>query len=90
MTAEHELIGWLKAKEERGFDMLYEGYGACLYLYIFRRVGNGQLAEDLLEESFIYIWQHIDEYDASKGSLLNWLLTITRATAIDRTGLLAY
>ena len=84
MCTEQELITLLQAKEKRGFDLLYDQYGPCLYLFILRRVGDGQLAEELLEESVSHIWRQVSGYDSSKGTLVSWLLTITRNTTHDR------
>lgn len=87
---EQELITLLQAKQKKGFDLLYDRYGTCLYLLILKIVKDQVIAEEVLEESIINIWQHMHEYDSSKGNLLNWLLTITRHTALARIHSLAY
>lgn len=81
IATEQQLIMLLQAKEKRGFDLLYDKYAACLYLLIIRRVGDQEIAAQVLQDSFIHIWQHIHEYDSSKGTLLSWLLITTSHTA---------
>ena len=41
------------------------------------------LAEDVSQESFVKAWRAAGSYDIRRASVLTWLLTITRNTAID-------
>ena len=41
------------------------------------------ISEDLLQDTFVKIWKHIDLYDAGKGSLYTWMLNIAKNTSID-------
>lgn len=40
-------------------------------------------AEDILQETFMKIWEKIHQYDAGKGSLFTWMLNIARNRSID-------
>src|SRR5947209_7820078 len=46
-------------------------------------VGDTALAEDVAQEAFVRAWRHGMAYDARRGSVPTWLLTITRNLAID-------
>lgn len=46
-------------------------------------VGDVGLAEDIAQETFLRAWRHAPAYDARKGTVSTWLLTITRNAAID-------
>jgi RNA polymerase sigma-70 factor, ECF subfamily len=85
LPPEEQLISLLKARDEKGLRILYDHYAAALYGVIFRVVNDKETAEDVLQETFVKIWNNTASYDASKGRLYTWLLNIARNTAIDKT-----
>jgi RNA polymerase sigma-70 factor (ECF subfamily) len=46
-------------------------------------VADDRAAEDIAQEAFVRAWKHAGAYDARRGSVVGWLLTITRNLAID-------
>jgi RNA polymerase sigma factor (sigma-70 family) len=46
-------------------------------------VGDPGLAEDVAQEALIRVWRHSQVFDARRGSVTSWVLTITRNLAID-------
>ncbi len=56
-----------------------------MYGVIHRILLNENIAEEVLQDVFIKIWDKIDSYDASKGKLFTWMLNIARNQAIDKT-----
>lgn len=63
---------------------LYDRY-ASLALALALRVATDRFtAEDVVHDAFVAVWQHIDRFDPSRGSLRGWLLTVVRNRAIDR------
>lgn len=46
-------------------------------------VGDTGTAEDVAQEAFLRAWRHAPAYDARKGTVSTWLLTITRNAAVD-------
>ena len=44
---------------------------------------NRELAEDVLQEVFVKIWNNFSNYDSLKGRLFTWMLNITRNLTID-------
>ncbi len=54
-----------------------------LFKLLLRIVGRREIAEDLLQDVFITVWQKAGQFDASRGSASGWLLSLTRRKAID-------
>jgi RNA polymerase sigma-70 factor (ECF subfamily) len=82
---EAELIELLRAHDQAAFSYLYDHYSAAIYGIITRIVPEEESAEDILQETFVKIWNHFASYDSSKGRLFTWLVNIARNLAIDHT-----
>lgn len=63
---------------------MYEHYSGALYGIIKQIVGDIELSNDVLQETFLNIWRRTDSYDESRGRLFTWLLNIARNAAIDK------
>jgi RNA polymerase sigma factor (sigma-70 family) len=82
---EAELLAGLQSHSEQAFSYLYDRYSKALFSIIFSIIPQQEIAEDVLQEVFLKIWQNIKSYDASKGRLYTWMLNIARNQSIDRT-----
>jgi RNA polymerase sigma-70 factor, ECF subfamily len=80
---EPELVRRLKSREPQAMADLYDRYGRMLYALIYRMVRNEGAAEDLVQETFLRIWNRVQAFDQDKGSLGPWVLTVARNRAID-------
>lgn len=80
---EADLVNSLKSKSESGFKILYENYSSSLLGVICRIIPDESLAQDILQDAMILIWNNIDKYDVTKGRLFTWILKLTRNLAID-------
>ena len=63
---------------------LYDHYAPALYGVISRIVKVEDVAEEVLQDTFIKIWEKINSYDANKGKLFTWMLNIARNLSIDK------
>ena len=83
--SEDELLHLLATNGKEGMSILYDKYADVLYGIALKIVHSETLAEDVLQDSFVKIWQNFGSYDKSKGRLFTWMLNITRNKAIDYT-----
>jgi RNA polymerase sigma-70 factor, ECF subfamily len=79
-----DIMKRIMARDQQAFQMLYQQYGKPVYSIAYRVLQNSTLAEEVTQDTFLKIWQQRAYWDPNKGKLLNWLLTITQFTAIDR------
>ena len=82
---EAELLQGLQKHDERAYGFLYDNYSKALFTIILQVIPKQEVAEDVLQDVFLKIWQNIKSYDASKGRLYTWMLNIARNQAIDKT-----
>ena len=74
----------LRSGDREALGELYDRYSSVAMAVAVRVVSDRELAEDLVHDAYVAVWQKIDRFDASRGSLRSWLLTIVRNRAIDR------
>lgn len=79
------LIFRLKNHDHAAIGELYDRYGAALFGAIMRIVQHREIAEQVLQDTFVKAWRNGSSYDEGKGRLFTWLLNIARNTAIDAT-----
>jgi len=83
--SEEELVIAIRNKENVGAEALYEMYSSSLYGVIYRVVQHEEIAEDLLQDTFLRIWNSFSSYDSTKGRLFTWMVNIARNISIDKT-----
>lgn len=81
---ERHIVTLLAEKDDKAISLLYDNYGDTLFGVAHKVVKDEDLAQDVLQESFVKIWKKADTYDPSKAKLFTWLFRITRNTAIDK------
>lgn len=69
--------------DERALYLLYNKYSGALYGVILRMCGDEDIAQDLLQESFIKIWKNIGGYDSKKGKFYTWAYRIAKNTTLN-------
>ncbi len=81
---EAQLIAGLLARDEKTMAILYDRYSKALFTVAFRILTNQEMCEDVLQETFLKVWNNISQYDETKGTLFTWMLNICRNSAIDK------
>ncbi|HEX9344164.1 MAG TPA: sigma-70 family RNA polymerase sigma factor [Actinomycetota bacterium] len=64
-------------------EELYRRYGPRLYGLGLRLLGDQGLAEELVQEAFVRLWQQAGRFDPARGSVSAFLFTIARRIAVD-------
>ncbi len=82
----HQLKTWLLATGKRdaiAFRALYESSSAKLYAFALRILGNAELAEVVLQDSFVDIWNKAAGYQGHVHQPMTWMATLVRAKAFE-------
>jgi RNA polymerase sigma-70 factor, ECF subfamily len=82
-TDDAELIQKLGARDPDALAVLYDRYGHLAYSLLVRITRDKSIAEDLVQELFIRVWNRTQNFDPRKGKLSVWILSIARNIAID-------
>jgi RNA polymerase sigma-70 factor (ECF subfamily) len=69
---------------EDAFASLYDLHGGAVYAAAARLTTDRGLAEDIVQETFLTLWNRAEQFDPELGSLAAWLLTIARNRTVDR------
>ncbi len=78
-----DIAARLKRRDPDAMKDLYNRYGRLLYSLILRIVRNDAVAEDLVQETFLRVWNRAHAFDQDRGALGPWILTVARNRAID-------
>jgi RNA polymerase sigma-70 factor (ECF subfamily) len=80
---EADLIRRAKSGESEAFGHLYDAYVERVYRYVYFRVSDDALTEDLTSQVFLKAWENLDKYKPNGSPFLAWLYTIARNLVID-------
>jgi len=78
------LIQELQAQKPSALEYLYDNYSGALYGVILRIVKSEEVAQEVLHDVFMKVWNNFSSYDAGKGRLYTWLANISRNAFIDK------
>ena len=78
-----DLAKRVSQRDVDAFHTLYETHLDTVYRYVYYKVGNGQLAEDLTQHIFMKAWEAIHRYQWRELPFQHWLLRLARNAVID-------
>ena len=65
------------------FVSVYNATSKKLFGIVARILGRGPLAEDVLQDVYLRVWQRAGDYSAARASAIAWLAAIARNRALD-------
>lgn len=77
------LIRRVARKDRKAFALLYNATAPKLLGAVLRILRDRGWADDVIQESYIKIWQKADQFNTGKSSPITWLVSIARNSAID-------
>ena len=83
-AADARLAERIRSGDTEALGELYDRHSAAALATAMRVVGDREEAEDVVHDAFVAVWRKIDRFDADRGSLRPWLMTVVRNRAIDR------
>jgi len=81
---EEEAVRLLSSRNVAGMEMIYDRYASAIYGVLYRIVPNEAVAEDLLHQVCLKIWNNHAQLRDSGERLLPWIIRIARNTAVDK------
>ncbi len=78
------LIRGMADGDIRALNELYARYGSMLLAFLSARVGNRQVAEEVLQDVMLAVWDNAHTFEA-RSKVKTWLLVIARNRAINAT-----
>jgi RNA polymerase sigma-70 factor (ECF subfamily) len=82
-STDEELVRRVRHGDTAALETLYSRYGRVVYSFAIRIVGDGQTAEEILQEAFVRTWRQAETFRTVRGNYASWLLSITHNLAID-------
>ena len=81
LMSNEELVIYLSSKTRACAEVLYDRYANVLFLTIIRIVPQKEIAEDILERTFIKAWNSFESYSIGNGTFLSWMMGIAHGLA---------
>ncbi len=77
------LIKRLQNQDSKALSIIYDRYSGALYGVILRICKDENMAQDLLQETFLKIWQKSNSYDSKKGKFFTWSYRIAKNLTLN-------
>jgi RNA polymerase sigma-70 factor (ECF subfamily) len=77
------LLARCAAGEATALEALYVRVAPILLAVVMRMLKRRELAEDVLQDVFVKVWQQASQFDPIRGRPMAWLVSMARYRAID-------
>lgn len=83
MSLEEKIVALLQQRDVKGIELLYDHYANMVFGLIYKIVKSDDVADLVLQDTFLKVWDKIDAYNKYRGRFLTWVLNVAKNTAID-------
>ena len=83
-TADSSLLARMSSGDEGALAALYDRWSDRVHSLAVHLLRDARDAEDIVEETFWQAWRGAARYDAARGNVGTWLLTICRSRSLDK------
>lgn len=83
-AGEADLVREVAGGSQSALSILYDRHADSIYAAAWRLTSDRQVAEEVVQETFLALWNRAELFDRAAGSLAAWLHTIARNRAVDR------
>ncbi len=77
------LLAAIANRDEQAIETLSAQFGGAMHGVALRVTRNERMAEEVVQDALMAVWRDPAKFDATRGKLAPWLLTMTRYKAID-------
>ena len=84
LVSDASLLRDMIAGSEEALAGLYDRHGGVVHAAAMRASGDRWVAAEVVQETFLALWNRAELFDPSRGTLPAWLTAIARNRAIDR------
>jgi RNA polymerase sigma-70 factor, ECF subfamily len=78
------LLERLARRDAAALDELYRVYSTPLFSFAMKVLGRSEDAEEVLQDTFVKIWNKAPTFDRTKSRPFTWAVMILRGLALDR------
>jgi RNA polymerase sigma-70 factor, ECF subfamily len=81
--ADDVLVRQLVVGSEPALGTLYDRHAATVYAAAYRSSGDPSIASEVVQDTFLALWDRAEMFDPARGSLRAWLRTVARNRTVD-------
>jgi RNA polymerase sigma factor (sigma-70 family) len=78
-----QLVQLVAERDDGALEALYDRYGKVAYSLARRVLTDESLAQDVVQEVFLSLWRNAGRFDAGRGTVATYLLSMTHHRAVD-------
>jgi RNA polymerase sigma-70 factor (ECF subfamily) len=83
LASDASLVSEVTTGSQRALAALYDRHGNAVYAAAMRVSRDPWIAAEVVQETFLALWNRAEQFDASRGPLTAWLQRIARNRTVD-------